>query len=590
MNPYLLGIDVGTTRTAAAVVRPGLPPEAVPLGERAVDVPSVVYVGEHETVVGEAAERHTTEPERIVREFKRRLGDPTPIVAGGRSWRPEALCALTVRWVVDRVAAREGGPPSAVAVTHPASWGPHKRALVEGALAAEGVTATLLAEPQAAAVHYAAQERLHPGATVAVYDLGGGTFDAAVVRRDASGFSLLGRPEGIEHLGGIDFDEAVFEHVAEGAAAGFAGLDEADPEVLAAVADLRRECARAKEALSADTEVTVPVWLPGYQGSVRLHRAEFEQEIRSSVEETVQALRRAVESAGITPEALAGVLLVGGSSRIPLVPQLVSQELGRPVVVDAEPKSAVAKGAAAFLGQSGNGAMAVQGTGEFTPNGTGRWPAEEAPTAYAPVGEAPTAYAPAGGAYADPTYGLLSGPNAEARTETLPTDAQATRYTAPPPPPGGMFDSYAEYEGGERKGRSPVLIVGAGGLVAAVAVIGAVAFWPQTASVGDASPRVNTSEIATPAPEATLPPVAEDGTSAPTRRPVTSTPRSVVTTTTPVVPIVPPPGEPTIQPTTPPTTPPTTTAVAPTTTVPVPVGGGGTGGGAGGGTGGGPKP
>ncbi|WP_181784894.1 Hsp70 family protein, partial [Pseudonocardia pini] len=387
------------------------------------------------------------------------------------------------------------------------------------------------------------EERLHPGATVAVYDLGGGTFDAAVVQRDASGFSLLGRPEGLEFLGGVDFDQAVFDHVAEGAPEAFAGLDESDPEVLAAVARLRRECAEAKEALSADTEVTVPVLLPGFRGSVRLHRSEFEREIRASVEETVKALRRAVESAGVTPEALAGVLLVGGSSRIPLVPQLVSQELGRPVAVDTEPKIAVAKGAVAFLGTtSGAGAMAVHGTEDFVtpPTGTGRYPSE-APTTYAPLGaEAPTAYAPvAQDPYGDPTYGLYSGPNSDARTELLPTDAQPTRFTGPPPAePGGLFDSYAEYDSDRPKGRSPVLVVGAGGLVAALAVIGAVAFWPEGPSVGTASDRgITTAAVPTPeAPVATLPPVAEEPTEADgptTRRVVPTRPRATTTVPTP---------------------------------------------------------
>jgi len=603
MNPYLLGVDVGTTRTAAAVGRPGRAPEAVPLGERALDVPSVVYLGADGIVVGEAAERFAvTEPDRVAREFKRRVGDPTPIVAGGRGWTPEELCALMVRWVVDRVAEREGGPAERIAVTHPAAWGDHRRELVAGALLDQGVTATLLAEPQAAALHYATEERLHPGAIVAVYDLGGGTFDAAVVQRDASGFSLLGRPEGLEHLGGVDFDQAVFDHVAEGAPEAFAGLDDADPEVRAALAALRRECAEAKEALSVDTEVSVPVPLLGAggkgasAGSVRLHRSEFEREIRSSVEETVVALRRAVASAGVTPEALAAVLLVGGSSRIPLVPQLVSQELGRPVAVDAEPKQAVAKGAVASLGVTGNGAMAVQGTGDFAtpPTGTGRHPAE-APTAYAPLGaDAPTTYAPGPEAptayadpYADPGHGgLYSAPNPEARTELLPTDAQQTRFAPPPPPPpGSLFDSYAEYETDRPKGRSPVLVVAAGGLAAALAVIGAVAFWPEGPSAGNASNRVDTSAVA-PAPEApvaTLPPVAEEttATDTPTRRTPTTT-RRVAPPTTPLAPVVP--VEPTIpaEPTT--TVPPPTTTT--TTEVPPP-GGGDNGGGGGGGNGGG---
>ncbi len=357
---YQLGIDVGTTYTAAAVCRSAgrrwVEPEVVTLGTRGATVPSVLFIAPNgAVVVGEAAERRAlTDPDRVVREFKRRIGDPTPIVIGGRAWAPEELSARLVRWVVDRVAEREGGPASQIAVTHPASWGSHKKDLLTAAFAAQGLRVTLLAEPQAAALHYATQERVASGSTIAVYDLGGGTFDAAVVHKvdrseaafGAAGFGLLGRPEGLDRLGGVDFDEVVFEHVRAGLPNAFTDLDDTDTGVLSAVARVRRECTEAKEALSADTDVSIPVLLPAGGGSVRLHRSEFESMIRPQVEETVDALRSAVRSAGCRPGELNAVLLVGGSSRIPLVAQLVSEGLARPVAVDTDPKNAIAKGAA----------------------------------------------------------------------------------------------------------------------------------------------------------------------------------------------------------------------------------------------------
>src|ERR1700754_4854620 len=153
---YQLGIDLGTTYTAAAVCRSQdrgwVEPEVVTLGTRSAIVPSVMFVApEGSVVVGEAAERRAlTDPGRVVREFKRRIGDPTPIVVAGQAWPPEELAARLVRWVVDRVAEREGGPADRIAVTHPASWGSHKQDLLAAALAGEGITATFLAEPQAA--------------------------------------------------------------------------------------------------------------------------------------------------------------------------------------------------------------------------------------------------------------------------------------------------------------------------------------------------------------------------------------------------------------------------------------------------------
>jgi hypothetical protein len=204
----------------------------------------------------------------------------------------------------------------------------------------------LLTEPEAAAIAYAANERVDPGAVVAVYDLGGGTFDAAVLRKAEDGFTILGQPEGIERLGGIDFDEAVVQHIRAALGGALDQVDADDDQAMAALARLPAECVEAKEALSTDTETSIPVLLPGLQTEVRLTRAEFEQMIRPTLTETVSALRRALTTAAVEPAEVTAVLLVGGSSRIPLVAELVSDALGRPIAVDAHPKHAIALGAA----------------------------------------------------------------------------------------------------------------------------------------------------------------------------------------------------------------------------------------------------
>ncbi|MDQ4011349.1 MAG: Hsp70 family protein [Actinomycetota bacterium] len=350
---YWLGIDVGTTFTAAAICRQEggrRPlPEVIPLGSRSAAVSSVVYLSEDgQAVVGEAAERRAvTDSDRVVREFKRRIGDEVPMVIGGVPHSACEIAAMVVRWVVDRVAEREGESAQGITITHPASWGAYKiRILADALHAADLLEVTFRTEPEAAAASYSMQERVATGSTIAVYDLGGGTFDAAVVRKTGPGtFSVLGVPEGIERLGGVDFDDAVFGHVVAKVPA-LSQLDPEAPATLAATARLRRECNEAKEALSADTEVTIPVLLPDIQSQVRLVRAELEDLIRPQVAQTVEALRRALRSADVAPEQLDAVLLVGGSSRIPLVAQLVSAELGRPVAVDADPTAAIALGAA----------------------------------------------------------------------------------------------------------------------------------------------------------------------------------------------------------------------------------------------------
>jgi actin-like ATPase involved in cell morphogenesis len=345
---YYLGIDLGTTYTAAASERAGVV-ESLTLGNRSASVPSVVFLRDDgEILVGEAATRRaTSDPGRVAREFKRRVGDPTPIILGGTPYAAEMLMARVLRWSVDRVREQQGEEPRAIALTHPANWGHYKLDLLTQAVRQVDLDAALLlAEPVAAATYYASQRRLEPDSVVAVYDLGGGTFDAAAVRRTADSFEIIGSPEGIERLGGIDFDEAVFAHVRQAVGDALDRLDPEEPAAQAAVSRLRQECIDAKEALSSDTDVSIPVLLPGLQTEVRLTRAEFEAMIRPAIGETIVALRRAVRSAGVDAGDIGAVLLVGGSSRIPLVAQMVGAELGRPIAIDAHPKDAIAFGAA----------------------------------------------------------------------------------------------------------------------------------------------------------------------------------------------------------------------------------------------------
>jgi len=552
---YVIGIDVGTTRTSAAISHVGSGAgdiEVVTLGDRASSVPSVLYLGDDgSVVVGEAAERRAvTDFDHVVREFKRRIGDPTPIVVGGRPWAPEDLSARLARWTVDRVAQREGGPASRIAVTHPASWGGHKIELMGNALAAQGLQVMFLAEPQAAALHYAAAERVEPGSTIAVYDLGGGTFDAAVVHKDPTGtFTLLGRPEGVERLGGVDFDDVIFDHVRESLPEAFDALSEDDPAALGAMAAVRRECREAKEALSSDTEVTIQVLMPGARGSVRLHRSEFEAMIGPQIEETVGALRRAITSAGRTPEQLTAVLLVGGSSRIPLVAELVSQQLGRPVAVDADPKNAIAKGAALALtpagasGTGGHSARPDQGRRPIGPlpapgmpgsTATGAWagpsgtggtpPLRPGVPMPAPFPERPPIGAPEGGYGGGPGAGRNGSRNGASNDYGDEYSAYGAGYDA----------EYADYPEAPAPARrsSPALLVSVGGAAAAVAVIGAAFLLPHTSTAAAPLGQVGTDVPRSVAPTSTVPPTTERPPPSPKPRPQPPRTTTVAPTTT----------------------------------------------------------
>lgn len=386
-----MGIDVGATFTAAAVERDGNV-TVQPLSLRASAIPSVVFVdGEGGVLVGDAALRRAIdEPHRIAREMKRRIGDPVPMLVGGQPWTPELLQAQLLRWVVDQTTAEQGERPESVVITHPASWAAFKLDLFAQAARQVGLDHfEMQPEPVAAATWYASEHRLAEGGIVAVYDLGGGTFDAAVVRRTGATFQLLGRPDGVERLGGVDFDAAVLDHVTASLGLSLDALDDRDPEVMADVADLRVHCVAAKEALSADTTASIPVRLPGIRTTVRLNRSELENAIRRPLLETIVAMRRTLDSAGVAPADLSNVLLVGGSSRIPLVAQLITAELGTPVALDANPKLAIALGAAILAARSGAELPRPAGPAASAPAR-----AEQAPAAADPIVDEPAA--PAG--------------------------------------------------------------------------------------------------------------------------------------------------------------------------------------------------
>src|SRR5918998_680817 len=336
---YHLGVDVGTTYTAAAIGREGRA-EAATLGTRSVSIPTVVCLAGDRLLVGEpAARRAVTEPGRVAREFKRRVGDPTPLLLGGSPVSAELCMARVVEWVVAQVSATEGEPPASLALTHPANWGEYKLDLLRQA------------------VHH------------------------------------VGLTDGVERLGGIDFDQAVFRFVLEAIGLDLDRLDPDDTRTAAGLAQLREECVDAKEALSHESDVSIPVMLPARHTEVRLTRREFEAMIRPALDETLVALRRTVASAGLQVDDVAAVLLVGGSSRIPLVSRLVTHELGLPVAVDARPKDAISLGAALVTMTAAAAADPAAAPTIVRSTGTGAVPVLPARAAMAspppPPGDAP---------------------------------------------------------------------------------------------------------------------------------------------------------------------------------------------------------
>jgi molecular chaperone DnaK (HSP70) len=342
--PYALGIDLGTARTTAAVSHnrhdSWSEPAIVPLEDGADHgVATVLLLTSDDAVeVGEAAIRGAAAaPDRVARDFLDRIGDEIPIALGAGHYPAESLAAALVAWVVDRVEAYEGSPASRLVVTHPVSWGAHRRSVLQAALRELNLPElTLLPRPVAAAEAYAATDRVEVGQEIAVYSLGASRFEAAVLRRGAFGFELRAHADSSDVLGGALFDDLLAEHVA-------ADLGEL-PETAGALAALRAACAEAKERLSTAVAVTIPTPPGSAKATVMVNRTDFDGLIRPVIEHTVQILQRAVQGAG--SDALRAVMLVGGSAHVPLIAELVSAAVRVRVVAAEDPTTAVARGAA----------------------------------------------------------------------------------------------------------------------------------------------------------------------------------------------------------------------------------------------------
>ncbi|MFC7432211.1 MULTISPECIES: Hsp70 family protein [unclassified Agrococcus] len=344
---YSIGVDLGTTSIAAAI--------GDDLGTRAAQlspllvVPSAAFCAADGAILtGQAALDAAAdgEPARLVRGFKRRLGDPTPIIVGGAGFPPETLMAAQLRDVVAQIVEQQGAPPERVVLTCPAAWGPYRSEQFARIGELSGVVIDeIVTEPVATATSVARERRLEEGAIVAVFDLGGRTFDATVLRMAAGGFEVLGTPEGVEHLGGDDFDDVIRGLLDQRTGGRISALDAADPDDAAMLVAIDDACTSAKEALSVRDETVVRLPFDDADHALTIARADLERGIRPSVELAVAALLRTIDSAGIDADAVDVVILAGGSSRIPLVAEEVAR-VGGPVAATHHPKFTVALGAA----------------------------------------------------------------------------------------------------------------------------------------------------------------------------------------------------------------------------------------------------
>ena len=346
---WVLAVDFGTSNTTAAFADDGAAALVLEVaGSRYL--PSVVVAGpDGDLLTGEAAVRQAlVYPERAERVPKRALVNGGDVQLGGVPFAAPALAAAVLGTAYAEAVRLHGGTePDVVVLTHPARWtGPLLDRLRAAAdLAGIGrERQVLLSEPEAAAWFYAPPAA---GQVVAVFDLGGGTLDTAVLAATRDGFAAAGQPGGNAELGGEDFDEALLGWVGDRAAERDpAAWEELSGDGRRAARDrarLRAEVTAAKEALSKHTSYAVVV--DGFDEEFRVTRDDFDALIGDAVGSAVAEMTRTVAAAGVAPSQLSGLYLTGGSSRVPLIAKALWAALGIEPQLRDDPKAVVALGA-----------------------------------------------------------------------------------------------------------------------------------------------------------------------------------------------------------------------------------------------------
>ncbi|NGP30148.1 Hsp70 family protein, partial [Rhodococcus aetherivorans] len=282
----------------------------------------------------------------VFTDFVSRVGDPVGVLAdNGASYSGEDLTATAIGCLVHE-ASRDLPEAPTITVAHPAPWAGYTVDALRDALSRAGLPdVTLMPEP-VAAVRWldAAQGPLGDGVVV-VYDLGARTLDVSVLRTGAEPV-LLGRPIGSEDVCGGHLDHLVTTHLLDTVRDDVPDFDPFAAPMTAALAELRARATAAKEQLSTDTETVVTIDLPGVRRDVRLVRDEFEELARGPLQASIALVHEALRGAGVEPSDVGRVLLTGGGGAIPLVAELISAELGIPVVAGPRPAHTAALGAA----------------------------------------------------------------------------------------------------------------------------------------------------------------------------------------------------------------------------------------------------
>jgi molecular chaperone DnaK len=341
---HALGVDFGTSNTVAVARWPDGRARPI-LIDGSPLLPSAVYAEpDGQLIVGrDAVHSARIDPARFEPNPKRRIDDGR-VLLGDRELPVVDLIAAVLARVAEEWHRTVGTGPADVTLTCPATWGAARRSMLAEAAAKAGLRdARLVAEPVAAATYFAEVlgRDVPIGSVVVVHDFGAGTFDASVVARTGDGFEVLA-VDGRDDIGGLDVDAAIVEHL-QGEGPEWRRLIE--PETVAdrrAQRQLWDDVRIAKERLSRTQSADLVV--PLLNTEIHLTRDELEKLARPVLDQTVQVTRSLLRWADLPEGRLAGVFLVGGASRIPLVATLLHRELGEAPVVIEQPELVVAEG------------------------------------------------------------------------------------------------------------------------------------------------------------------------------------------------------------------------------------------------------
>src|SRR5437868_13372369 len=384
-NQRIVGIDLGTTNSLVAFMQ-GDVPVVIPGDDGLNLVPSVVALGENDQViVGNAARKYLIEtPERAVYSIKRLMGrgiedireelklfpfrlaeDLQPgevlrIKLGDKTFTPPEISAFILRQLKRNAERFFGAPVTQAVITVPAYFNDAQRQATKDAGRIAGLEVLrLVNEPTAASLAYGLDQK--QDGIVAVYDLGGGTFDISVLKLHDGIFEVMAT-NGDTHLGGDDIDNLLIT-IALDDIQGDLGLDvRRNGEI---VQTIRKSVIEAKIALSSELVVKLDIELPGEQRYRReITRQQFEDLIRPILDRTVAPCKQVMKDAGVTPEQIEEVVLVGGSTRIPTVRALVKDMFRREPHTDLNPDEVVALGAAVQANIQSGGSEATQNRSE----------------------------------------------------------------------------------------------------------------------------------------------------------------------------------------------------------------------------------